>query len=124
MVKYNFPQADYWLDITTSVGTYFLFGKYDGVSSKTPEEVLSQVTSGKTRNAPFMEVYSKKADRSSAKVWINTYQAIVIGVNRGVAPYPDNIKEDLNTISAYNYGDESVEDKLDDAVRELKHYFA
>lgn len=124
MVKYNFPQADYWLDITTSVGTYFLFGKYDGVSSKTPEEVLSQVTSGKTRNTPFMEVYSKKADRSSAKVWINTYQVIAIGVNRGVAPYPDNIKEDLNTISAYNYGDESVEDKLDDAVRELKHYFA
>lgn len=124
MVKYNFPQADYWLDITTPVGTYFLFGKYDGVSSKTPEEVLSQVTSGKTRNAPFMEVYSKKADRSSTKVWINTYQAVVIGVNRGIAPYPDNIKEDLNTISAYNYGDEYVEDKLDDAVRELKHYFA
>jgi len=124
MVKYNFPQADYWLDITTSVGTYFLFGKYDGVSSKTPEEVLSQVTSGKTRNSPFMEVYSKEADRSSTKVWINTYQAIVIGVNRGIAPYPDNIKEDLNTISAYNYGDESVEGKLDDAVRELKHYFA
>jgi len=124
MVKYNFPQADYWLDITTPVGTYFLFGKYDGVSSKTPEEVLSQVTSGKTRNAPFMEVYSKKADRSSTKVWINTYQAVVIGVNRGIAPYPDNIKEDLNTISAYNYGDENVEDKLDDAVRELKHYFA
>lgn len=124
MVKYNFPQADYWLDITTPVGTYFLFGKYDGLSSKTPEEVLSQVTSGKTRNAPFMEVYSEKADRSSTKVWVNTYQAVAIGVNRGVAPYPDNIKEDLNTISAYNYGDESVEDKLDDAVRELKHYFA
>lgn len=124
MVKYNFPQADTWLDITTPVGTYFLFGRYDGVSSKTPEEVLSQVTSGKTRNAPFMEVYSQKADRNSGKVWVNIYQIIAIGVNKGIAPYPENIKEDLNTISAYNYGDASVESKIDEAVMELKHYFA
>lgn len=124
MVKYNFPQADTWLDITTSAGTYFLFGKYDGISSKTPLEVLSQVTSGKTRNAPFMEVYSQKADRNSGKVWVNTYQIVAIGVNKGIAPYPDKIKEDLNTISAYNYGDASVESKIDEAVMELKRYFA
>lgn len=122
-MKYNFPKADKWLDITTPVGTYFLFGKYDGVSSKSPEEVLSQVASGKTRNSPFMEVLTSN-DRSEAKkVWVNSYQAIAIGVNRDIAPYPDNIKEDLNIISAYNYGDESVKDKVSDAVMELKHYF-
>lgn len=122
-MKYNFPIADKWLDITTPVGTYFLFGKYDGVSSKSPEEVLSQVASGKTRNSPFMEVLTSN-DRSEAKkVWVNSYQAIAIGVNQDIAPYPDNIKEDLNIISAYNYGDESVKDKVSDAVMELKHYF-